>query len=206
MAQRLHKYERMDRGASGLTVVCVCVPGGTYDTTHVVRLMEMVRTNLSKPADFEILKESDLPGWWAKVGIFLPGHFSGRVLYLDLDVTITGSLDDLVNIDAPFAIIDEWQRPGQMYNSSVMVWDAGVADHIYTNFTPEVMDRYHGDQGWIHEQMPDAATFPKRWCKSYKKHIRPRLNDSIPEDCRVVCYHGQPKPWDLEESYAEAQG
>lgn len=178
-----------------ITVACVCVPGGIYDMSHVLRLHGMVREYLSRPFLFAPIVRAPWPGWWAKVRLFEPNLFQGRVLYLDLDVTITGSLEDLVDIDAPFAIIRDWNT--RNFNSSVMVWDAGVADHIYTRFTKRDMQRFKGDQGWIHEQMPAAVTFPKRWCLSYKRHVRPRLDDSIPQDCRVICYHGVPKPWDL---------
>lgn len=197
MAFGVLEHERMDSAYPGLTVACVCVPGGIYNSKHVARLHDLVASHLSQPFIWHCIIASPWPGWWAKVELFKPGRFHGRVLYLDLDVSIVGSLDDLVSWPSSFVIIDEWQKPGRMYNSSVMVWNAGVADHIYTNFTPEVMRRFKGDQGWIHEQMPDADTFPKQWCKSYKRHVLPRLDGSLPEDCRVIVYHGEPKPWDL---------
>ncbi len=184
-------------GMPDLTVACVCVPGGVYTLEHVSRLHGMVREQMSRPFLFACITQSQWPGWWAKIELFKLGRFEGRVLYLDLDVTVTGSLDDLVDMPAPFAIIDEWQRPGRMFNSSVMVWDAGGGEPIYRDFDEGVMERLHGDQAWIHEKMPRAETFPRAWCLSYKKHIRPRLDGSLPKDCRVVVYHGQPKPWDL---------
>ena len=184
-------------GTPKLTVACVCVPGGIYKTEHVIRLHQMVREHLSQPFLFSCTTESKWPGWWSKIELFKLGRFSRRVLYLDLDVTVTGSLDDLVDMPAPFAIINEWQRPGSMFNSSVMVWDAGQGEPIYRDFNEGVMDRLHGDQAWIHEKMTNAQTFPFEWCQSYKKHIRPRLDGSLPKDCRVAVYHGQPKPWDV---------
>ena len=194
----------MDSDVFGVTVACVCVPGpGNYTFDHVCRLFRMVKDHLKQSFVLCPITISPLPGWWAKVDLFQPGRFRGRVLYLDLDVTVTGDLMDLVNIDAPFAIIRDWHTGN--FNSSVMVWDAGAADHIFTNFNDSVMKRYRGDQGWIHECMPYAATFPKRWCLSYKKHIRPRLNDSLPEDCRVICFHGAPKAWDLPEGHKDAR-
>lgn len=54
---------------------------------------------------------------------------AGRVLYLDLDTVITGSLDDLAGYSGPFAALSvedmaNERRPDGL-NSSVMCWDAG---------------------------------------------------------------------------------
>lgn len=139
------------------------------------------------------VEDSPLPGWWAKISLFDPGRFTGRVLYLDLDVTITGSLDDLINMQGDFIICRDWIGFG--YNSSVMVWNAGTVDHLSTRFTDHVMQRRKGDQNWITMMKPDAEKFPREWCYSYK--LGERLG--FPKDMRVCVYHGQPKPWDVND-------
>lgn len=180
-----------------LTVACVLSEGPrrAYDRSHVRRLGEMVAEHMLQPYCFVCLDDSPFSGWWAKVSLFEPGRFSGRVLYLDLDVTVVGGLDDLADYPAPFVIIRDWNLPG--FNSSVMTWDAGVADHFYTHFTPEVMGRMPGDQNWIMKKMLSAATFPRDWCLSYKRHIRDG-SGVLPSDARVICFHGKPKPWEVE--------
>ena len=155
---------------------------------------------MGQPYRFVCVDDSPLPRWWSKISLFQPKRFNGRVLYLDLDSTVIGSLDDLVNYPAPFAIIKnfkEFKEPNKaMFNSSVMVWDAGAPDHLFTNFTPDVMERLNGDQDYISEQMSNAVTFPADWCVSYK--VRRYVNlKTMPKDARVICYHGKPKPWDL---------
>lgn len=176
-----------------LTVACVLSPGPTYNRSHVDRLEAMVAQHMSQPYRFVCVDDSPFPGWWAKVSLFQPGRFSGRVLYLDLDVTVVGTLDDLADYPYPFAAIRDYQYPLQI-NSSLMAWDAGVADCVYNDFTPEVMDRLHGDQNFIHEKV-NAVTFPKRWCPSYKAHILP--TGKVPEDARVIVHHGSPRPWEV---------
>ncbi len=178
-----------------LTVACVLSKGGTYDRCHVDRLAGMVEQHVEQPYRFVCLDDSPFPKWWAKISLFEPGRFKGRVLYLDLDVTVTGGLDDLADYPAPFVGINDWERPG--INSSVMAWDAGVADHLFTEFEPSVMGRLRGDQNWINEAMPTATIFPRAWCPSYKHNILRRLNNNLPKDCRVVVFHGHPKCWDL---------
>lgn len=192
-----------------LTVACVLSKGPkrSYDATHVERLCKMVAKYVEQPYRFLCLTNEDVsceslslvrgwPGWWAKIELFCPTLFKGehdRILYLDLDVTITGKLDDLVNYPAPFVICRDFLSLG--FNSSVMVWDVGCADIIYTLFDDSVMERLVGDQNWIQEALPDATVFPKHWCISYKRS----LVEGRPTDMRVLVYHGNPKPWDLDD-------
>lgn len=155
----------------------------------------MVADHLKQPCSFVCLEDSPFPGWWAKISLFEPGRFSGRVLYLDLDVTVSGNLDDLADYPAPFVIVRDWGRLG--FNSSIMAWTAGYGDPLHTKFDPSVMDQMHGDQDWIFRQMPSLAVFPRRWCVSYK---RAKLLNKWPDDMRVCVFHGRPKPWDLTDA------
>ena len=175
-----------------LTVACVLSPGPTYNRSHVDRLERMVSEHMSQPYKFVCVDDSPFPGWWAKISLFEPGRFTGRVLYLDLDVTITGGIDDLADRPGSFIICRDFIGSFD-FNSSVMAWDAGTVDHLYTDFSPDVMDRLHGDQNWITERKLDADTFPRKWCYSYKKG---KLT-SFPSDMRVCVYHGRPKPWEV---------
>ena len=186
-----------ERLARVITVACVCVPGGIYNSTHVVRLQRQIEDNLAQPFKFHILMHSDKPGWWAKIDLFEPGRFEGRVLYLDLDVTVVDDLEPLANYPEPFVAIKDYIYP--TLNSSVMSWDAGVADHVHTNFTPDVMDRLHGDQDWITEQMPGTQVFPEAWCVSFRKSVKKFKH--VPPDAKVVVFHGAPKPWELDDSF-----
>ena len=176
-----------------LTVACVCVPGGVYTDAHVARLSNMVSAHLKQPHGLAVHYESDKPGFWAKIDLFKPGRYKGRVLYLDLDVTIIGSLDDLANYPHPFSAISDYLNP-LVINSSVMAWDAGTADRVYTDFTPDAMKRLNGDQNWINEKV-NAVRFPRRWCPSYKVHILP--TGKVPADARVIVFHGVPRPWEV---------
>ena len=144
---------------------------------------------------FTCITQSDKPGYWSKIDLFQPGRFKGRVLYLDLDVTVKGNLDDLADYPAPFVIVKDAFRFG--FNSSVMAWDAGVADHVYTDWIksgkPEVKG---GDQSWITQVMPSAHLFPRPWIQSFKHAC---LKGGFQPDLRVCIFHGWPKPWELAE-------
>lgn len=174
-----------------LTIACVCVPGGIYTQWHVDRLEFQVKQYLRQPYKFTCITQSDKPGYWSKIDLFEPNRFSGSVLYFDLDVTIIGNLDDLADYPGSFVICRDWGRFG--YNSSVMAWDAGTVDHLFTDFTSDVMEKMAGDQDWLTIKKPDAVKFPRNWCYSY----RLGLKTGYPKDMRVCVYHGHPKPWEV---------
>ncbi len=201
-----------------LTVVCVLSTSDgrrQYDASHVERLRKMVAEHLTSIHRFVCLSDVDVPcerieltgdwvGWWAKVELFRPGLFESRVLYLDLDVTVVGELDEIAHYPEPFVAIKDWLRP--TINSSVMVWDGGVADHVYLNLADEDIERLRGDQDWITEQMPKVETFPRDWCVSYRKSVVPLRRFmlpgqpvAMPTGAKVVVFHGEPKPWEVPD-------
>ncbi|CAN0520901.1 unnamed protein product, partial [Ectocarpus sp. 8 AP-2014] len=69
-------------------------------------------------------------GWWHKAFLFSrETTLAGRVVYMDLDTVIAGSLDEIAGYAGPFAVLSaegmaNERRPGGL-NSSVMSWDAG---------------------------------------------------------------------------------
>lgn len=193
-----------------ITVACVLWQNvdSPYHPFHVNRLQKQVEpfapehkfvclTNAphwEQPKGIErIPLQEGWRGWWNKIELFRSGLFKGRVLYLDLDIEVVGDLTPIIEFSAKFASIKDYQNPKQI-NSSVMVWDAGAADRIFTEFDESVIERRHGDQGWISEVM-DAETFPRGWCPSYKLQVR---RFGCPQDAKVIVYHGQPKPWSIE--------
>ena len=191
------------------TVVCVWVRANVpYDVEYVTKLYSMVSRWLSRPFRFVCLTDQPealpvyidvvsikhpkgLYGWWSKVELFNQAHgFTGRMLYLDLDTLVVDKLDDIVDYPAPFALVPHagtfngkfGLQVVKRFNSSVMVWDAGTQDHIYRNWVPKVARRLWGDQDWLGEQCPFAATMPAEWF--------PRLSQvswpSTPKDAKVV--------------------
>jgi hypothetical protein len=189
-----------------ISVVCVN-HGSKYDPKYVRVLEAQVRRNLKQEHEFFCITdhpkayicrtipiERGLKGWWPKLQFFKGGLFPDRALYLDLDVCITGSLDELVDVDSPFCIISDWHLP--CFNSSVMVLDPWTHPEVWEDFRT-----YHatpgGDQQWITDKVPDAATFPSNWCLSYRSHAQP----GVPKGCKVVVFHGDPKPEDMPSSW-----
>lgn len=154
-----------------------------YNALWVERLRAMVARNLSIPHHFICLSnvelpgidriplQHDWPGWWSKIELFGPSIQAERIIYLDLDVLITGSLDDLVLHPAPMVLLPPHHkilgiRPTakkgviRRYQSSCIVWSPPVGREIYSLFNPEpVMKRFRGDQDWIGFIEPDRPKF-----------------------------------------------
>lgn len=74
--------------------------------------------------------------WWGKVTLFKDHKIEGRKFYIDLDMIITGNLDDIFGYGGEFTTL----RTGELaceknhkdgYNSSVMIWEGNLLTPIY---------------------------------------------------------------------------
>lgn len=178
-----------------LTVACVCVDNYLgRGREYVDKLYSMVRRHLKQPFTAECLFQSDKAGWWAKIDLFRPGQFTGRVLYLDLDTVIVGPLDALANTRGIIHLQD-WGWTKNDFGSGVMVWDAGEHDEIYSRFTADVPKNFRGDQDWLtHLGGWDALPFPMLCSAKY--HCKPHP----PAGASVVCFHGPKKPHNTDNA------
>jgi hypothetical protein len=180
-----------------LTVACVNVENYLgRGEEYVAKLRAGVARHLAQPHEFVCLRESNKPSWWAKIDLFEPGRFEGRVLYLDLDTVIVGALDALVQRKGLLHLQDwGWRTP--TYGSGVMVWDAGEHAEAFTQYTPMVPHAFRGDQDWLtHLGGWDALPAPPVNC-SYRYHAR----KGVPEGAVTVSFHGRPKPHEIVDGW-----
>lgn len=195
-----------------LTVVCVkAPPDKTYDHNYVNRLYQMCKRQLSVPFKFLCFTDdpsglkcesrklpNGLVGWWNKLYLFKSGLLKGKVLYLDLDTIIIDSLDFVSSFEGDFAILRDFYRP-EGYGSGVMLW----------NKAPDLWDEWNkagkpdhglGDQGFVEKRIKNALRlqdlFPQKFV-SFKADC----SEKIPEGAAVVCFHGVPKPHQLDPDY-----
>lgn len=175
-----------------LTVACVNV--GDYlgrGDEYVSKLQSMVSRNLTQSHRFECITESDKVGWWAKVDLFRPSRFSGRVLYVDLDTVITGPLDALAAVTG-IVHLHDWGWTKNDYCSAVMVWDAGEHSEAFTQYDETVPQRFRGDQDWL-THLGGWKALPKGMNVSYRYEAK----DSPPKGAITVSMHGRPKPHEI---------
>lgn len=220
------------KASRAIALVCVNV-GPRYGMEYVEILRDMVFRHLTEserdfafycvtdrpdelpPGVYPIPADPVLKGWWAKLQLFspaMPWSPGQRVVYFDLDVAITGRLEELVETPG---IIDDFMWPG--YNSSVMVWDHLDRREIWDVYQlqPDIIDRPSerlqgllprgqvngGDQELIFDVAEATGrpwqTFPAEWCRSYRQSAV----GWPPDGCKVVCFHGEPKPPEVTEGW-----
>ena len=202
------------RKASKVAATVVCVKHGTkYGAEYVNRLASMVRRWCSVEVDFFCLTDDpvgldakvqtlklpnknilgqDISGWWQKLFMFREKieEFGSHVLYFDLDVVITSSIDPLLYYDSDFAVAQNCYVP--IFSSSVMRFKNGSRSEIWADFSEVNADKYGGDEIWIASKVPEADVFPDDWCKIYRLHAA----RDVPQRSIVVSFGGEPNPGD----------
>jgi hypothetical protein len=201
-----------------LTVWCVCW-GDKYDSYCVQRLRREVRKYLTLDYRFVCITDrdikgvecippiNDLPGWWGKTNLFSWDVCADDNLYLDLDVVITGSLDEMVMRygNASLAMPMNWAASGHGgCQSSVMMWTKNYNNkQIHDLFDPAIAHWpprnepgiLWGDQEVItllRDSNIVQVTPITEGIFSFKYHCR----DGLPEGAKIIVFHGDPKPSD----------
>ncbi len=213
-----------------ITVWCMNT-GGHAPDGEVRTLKSMVRRHLSEQHEFVCITENeyhigfdtmkpinDLPGWWGKTNLFAPTVSADRNLWIDLDVTITGSLDALVTpLTKQIRMAKNWAQSGHGgCQSSVMYWEGDSAQIIHDKFNPKDahwparVDKHWdngqvqwGDQEWS-TYLRDTGRleveyFDPAHVVSYKYHCQ----NGPPPDSRVQVFHGIPDPADVNDDWVK---
>jgi hypothetical protein len=208
--------KQMQAPPESLTVLTVYRSGGAYTKEYVTRLRDGVAAHLTFPYRFVCMTddpvdgvecipfELGLPGWWSKPEIFRPDLPFDRVLYLDLSCVVTGLLDDMA-MQEGICITSDWYHGGP--SQSVLLYNVGDFANLWEAFSRDpspwmtegdkMIAPNFGDQILVRDlQAPQM----KYWqdvipgqLVSYKVHCQ----GSIPPDARLVKFHGQPKPADV---------
>ncbi len=208
-----------------VTVACVLKTGGDFKAEHVRLLQIQVQEHLKAPHRFLCLTDDPgvtfcdtepltqgWDGWWSKIELFRTGvvDHKGLTLYFDLDTVITGDLSPLAEYPHDFSMLARF-RDDSRCASGVMAW-RGLHRYVYDTFRRrphrfmrEYDEPKQQDQAYIEDQVlakfqfrPDIIQNIVK-VQSYKNHIGP--GNTPAEDTAVVCFHGQPRPWDVSEPW-----
>lgn len=195
-----------------LTVACVLWMGEFeqrhYSPAWVYRLREMVAAHLPRAHRFVCLSNvdapgvetlpllTDWPGWWAKLEVFNPALDLGdRVLYLDLDVFVTGDLQPIVDVPSSLALMPPSHVFGALrprvlpgvvrrYQASCMVFDPPAGRELYEECTADTRTLFRSDQDWIGHRLPECPTMPREWFAKAKQ-----CRHGVPPGVRLVLAH-----------------
>lgn len=202
-----------------LKVLCVRT-GDKFSNDYVIKLRNMVARHLSLPHEFVCLsdgppivgvkmKPAEFEGWWAKVSLFKETRTP--CLYFDLDTVIVGGIDQLaeavMDADDPLLLMLRRFDPKKVgWMSGVMAWrgDWSFISRDYDHKTHSV--RFPGDQDYITEALLNnrekgvvlsvQSVLPGVY--SYKRDV---MRQGLPENARVVCFHGRPKVTQVRDKW-----
>jgi len=192
--------------------------GSRYGREYVDRLESAVVRNYSHAFSFhcwapepEDRHLTEIPGCFARLRTFDPtwqlrnGIAHGdRIVVLDLDLIVTGRLDDGVfDRDEPFVI---WKGANQSnpnpLNGSVWMLKAGYRPDVWLDFTVRAASAlpfyaFPDDQNWfLHKFGPDCAGWqcgPESGIWSFAKRGWPKDN-RLPEGAKIVAFPGSRDP------------
>ena len=148
-----------------------------------------------------------------KIAMFRPGllgDIDGPVLAFDIDVLITGNLDEMadyapckVAMRGPFTNRSEPPTYGE---GSVIKFEpkhhAFLYDEMANDPEGSVKMCKGSEQTYtstLATQNEAIALYPDAWIVSFKFHCRPKrpmnlfVPPKLPKDARIVCFHGRPK-------------
>ncbi len=212
-----------------MTQTVICMKWGKrYGADYVNRLHSMVQRHTTRPTrlvcytdDAESITSAvetyplphiELPEkrrWfpWRKISLWqkeLEG-ISGEVLYLDLDVVVTGGLDDFFDyMPGHYCVARNWTQPSEKIgNTSVYRFQVGAHTYLYDrimNDCEDVMARHSNSQTFISREINDMNFWPDAWCMSFKHSLIPAwplnlfVTPSLPPNTKVVAFTGKPDP------------
>ncbi len=165
------------------------------------------------------------PGFsgWRKLASLSPAlGIDGAVLFLDLDLVIMDNIDCFFTYEpGKFAIIENWTQPGQKIgNSSVYRYQADAHHDVFEDFSKNHEELYKhkvitNEQHyltWEVAKKHEVVFWPDEWCRSFKRHSLPNrllryfIAPKQPENCKILVFHGPPKPIDAAYGRWEQKG
>jgi hypothetical protein len=216
--------------------------GTRYGVEFVNKLFKAVSDNLSLPFRFICFTDDDtglaegivpfpipdieidppaLYTGWRKLCLFRPDlPIDGICLFLDLDILITGNIDEFFSFESEkIPIIRDWVALGRKIfpkglpvgNSSIFRFVANKSSFVYEQFLRErewALSNFQPPQSYLtHCIRPQMAFWPKHWAISFKEHCRPvfplnyLIEARLPRDARIVVFHGKPDPDEAAYGY-----
>lgn len=193
-----------------VTPVCVLRSGKEYSARHVLWLAAQVPglvalSDVTIPGVPTVPLSRDFPGWWAKLELF-SGSIPGDLLYFDLDTVVLGDIEPLMEAGRTTVLRDFYHPStmgsGFMYiaeRDKPRIWADFLANSAYIMAT-HTSRLLWGDQGFLNSYIGNA----RKWQDIYPGEILSYKKDcrrGLPPKARVVCFHGNPRPWQVSAEW-----
>ncbi|WP_315833903.1 hypothetical protein [Bradyrhizobium prioriisuperbiae] len=197
-----------------ILTVCAWTWGDKYGPEYIKRLAAGVARHLRQPFRFRVFtpQEEDLhltkiPGCFARLRMFdrswqAANEITNRLVCMDLDMVITGPLDDLFDRPEPFVILQGANQSNPCpFNGSVMMLRAGAHPEVWSDFSVDAargvpFDSFPDDQGWLAHKLPGAAGWKcgsESGIYAFRKRSWPK-SDALPSVARIVAFPGHRDP------------
>lgn len=196
---------------AGLTI-CTWLWGTKYGTEHVDKLRVGVARNLREPHEFKVFSPpaedmnlTEIKGCFARLRMFDPdwqaaNGIDDRVVCMDLDLVVTGSLDGLFDREEPFTILQGVNSSNPCpFNGSLWMLHAGYRPDVWHEFSVDLAAKvpfheFPDDQAWFADMMPDAGSFgPVDGVYAFQKRGWPK-GEALPSNARIVAFPGWRDP------------
>jgi len=205
--------------------------GSRYGHEYVNRLYKSVKKHTTKPTKFYCFTDNikkinkdiicrplptiNLPSEisltpWRKMSLWQTPLYDlkGDILFLDLDLVITGNLDRFFDFKpGNYCVIENWTQIGKnIGNTSCFKLPIGKYNSVFKKFitNPEkYWKKYHIEQIYLSAQIKNQVFWPKEWCKSFKHNLLPKWPFRIwepaklPVNTSIVAFTGKPDPDDV---------
>jgi len=200
---------------------CVLKMGGDYKPEHVRALAQQVRKNTTVDHDFICYSDCDIlgvktiplkkgyPGWWSVPEVY---RQKGPTIITGIDTVIRGNIDDLFALAVKSQSQDFWMIRAfanpKKTASGIMIYN-GDWSWLWDEYRyPQVKTQFAGEQDYTNAMFKSKGITPKiiqdvfPGVYSWKKHCK----NGIPSDCRVILFHGKPRPFDVPELWQQITG
>lgn len=194
--------------------ICTWRWGQKYPSHYVERLKAGVDRHLKQEHKFCVFcPEAEdehltfIPGCFARLRMFDPEWqekhgLSGRIVCVDLDVVVTGALDELFDRPEKFVILQGANSANPCpFNGSVFMLRAGEHPDVWRDFSIKRAGEvpfflYPDDQAWLAHKIPDAGGWKagtESGVYAFNKPGWPK-GESLPSDARLVAFPGWRDP------------
>lgn len=201
--------------------------GDKYNESDVAKLAAGVRRYHAGPYRFVVFADRDLKlpppievkpiadptltgrGCFCRLRMFDPDWqrehgFDGRIASLDLDLVVTGNIDDVFHREETFLILQGVNAANPCpFNASLMMLRAGQHAEVWQDFSQEKANvvpfyEFPDDQGWIWHKLPNAAGWKGGQASGIYAFCKPGwpygYGHSLPPNARIIAFIGWRKP------------